>query len=167
MASLIGDYAGTALLVWSLRLISFAYALFCILVSPWRKRKLSDPMGPGVWDPKQSWVTTMTALGALLVTVLSARPELPFKPEIPATDGQIKAEFSVSVFFLVRLFSSPRYSMWRGVKKVGRYPCHQYQGYVWSFLLTCLVTLWGAAGRTTPHAATTVCIVRCKRLAEC
>ena len=117
----------TGMLLWG----SLAYALVVlVLIFPWRTRRLCDRMGPAVWDPKQSWASTVTAIGAVLATVLSARPELPFKtdivelgtvgallgtllstwPELPFKPkvGKIKTEFlGLSIFFGALILIAP------------------------------------------------------------
>jgi uncharacterized membrane protein len=149
----------TAMLVWG----ALAYALVVlILIFPWRTHRLCDRMGPGVWDPKQSWASTVTAIGALLATVLSARPELPFKsvkPETVAAVEKLKEEIAgirteflgMSIFFGALILIAPLiYNATRTKKKVDTKAGgkeDQYQGYVWSFMLTSLLTLWGADGQ--------------------
>lgn len=137
----------TAMLVWG----ALAYALVVlILIFPWRTRQLCDRMGPEVWDPKQSWASTVTAIGALLGTVLSAR-DLPIKTE----GGTIKTEFlGMSIFFGALILIAPLiYNATRTKKKVDDKAGEpgekkdQYQGYVWSFMLSSLITLWGAVGQ--------------------
>jgi hypothetical protein len=156
----------TVMLVWG----ALAYALVVlILIFPWGTRQLCDRMGPEVWDPKKSWASTVTAIGALLATVLSARPELKFKPEIVAAikhtakDNDefasmiagIRTEFlGMSIFFGALILVAPLiYNATRTKKKVDDNEGEpgekkdQYQGYVWSFMLSSLITLWGAVGQ--------------------
>jgi hypothetical protein len=106
---------------------------------------LDRPMGPVDWDFGKSWASTLTTVGALLGTVLSAGV-------LPGDTQSLSkpAYAALNLFFgMLILIAGFVYTATRrpkettntsGVKQV------QYQGHVWSFLLASFVTLWAVLG---------------------
>ncbi len=125
---------------------TFLLAVVLIAGSYWRmsygKRKfpfsLKNRMGKPKWDFTTSWATTVTAVSAFLGTVLGA--------------GVIDAKpyTGLSLFFgILTLFAPFVYSVIAAYQSTdtaeGEGPA-QYQGFIGTFLITCLLTLWAACG---------------------
>lgn len=106
--------------------------------------ELGDRMGPANWDFTTSWASTLTAVGALLGSILAAGV-LPDE-----TQRLSNAAFAgLNLFFGLLIPVAPLvYNATRGPKDTdaatGKQP--QYQGYVWSFLLASAITLWAVLG---------------------
>ena len=104
--------------------------------------KLSDRMGPATWDFTDSWASTLTAVGALLGTILGAGvlPEETQRLSNAAFAG-LNLLFGVLIVLAAFVYNATR----QPTKKNGKEEV-QYQGYVWSFLLASAMTLWAVLG---------------------
>jgi hypothetical protein len=102
--------------------------------------QLTDCMvGKPKWDFSTSWATTLTAVSALLSTVLAA-----------GGLSHVESDTGLSLFFGMLVLIAPfAYNV------IARYQedsdpqsdqAIQVQGYVWVFLLTSLLTLWAVCG---------------------
>jgi hypothetical protein len=126
---------------------TFLLAVVLIAGSYWRmcygKQKftfrLKDRMGKPTWDFTTSWATTLTAVSAFLSTVLGAG-EL----------SEVKPYTGLSLFFGILILIAPFvYNVIAPYQKIdtseGEGPA-QSQGYIGTFLITCLLTLWATCG---------------------
>lgn len=107
-------------------------------------RELGGRLGPASWDFSKSWGSTLTAVGALLGTILSASV-------LPDTTSVPKATYAgLNLFFGALIVIGPfAYTATQGIKPVHRTRTvkePQFQGYVWSFLLATAITLWAVLG---------------------
>jgi hypothetical protein len=110
-----------------------------------QKHSLRKRLGPANWDFSKSWGSNVTVVGALLGTILAAG----VLPEETTTVS--KATYSgLNLFFGILVLIAPLiYVATEKAKSVHRGTTvkeAQYQGFVWSFLLASLVTLWAAIG---------------------
>ena len=115
---------------------------YAVLLVVWSSKKLAiteteflGPMkGVAKWDPKESWASNLTAAGTILVTVVSAKP-------IQETLKYPAEYFVLSVFFAALGIVAPFF--YNATCK------EQSQGYVWSFLIATIMTVWSASGQLT------------------
>ena len=107
-------------------------------------KKLGDRMGPPNWDFSKSWGSSFTVLGAVLGTIVAAKGVIPDQPKFltqPGGYAALNLAFGLIIVlapFLYRALSSP-------VPVGGAEP--QYEGYVWSFLVCTLLTVWAVLGQ--------------------
>lgn len=98
-------------------------------------------MGKQEWDFSGSWATSITTLGAFLGTVISA---------------QVSTEMNhvgLNLFFGLLALLAPilyratsQYALPDDHEEKLPPPSSEPQGYVWSFFLTSLITLWAVFG---------------------
>jgi hypothetical protein len=103
-------------------------------------------MGSPTWSFKDSWASNVTVASGALVTLLtfSSLPDQPFH--------FTKSGYAVLSFLFAALIGLAPilYNLLRkevDAKDATDKPVIQYQGYVASFLLACLLTLWGVGGQ--------------------
>ncbi len=116
---------------------TLAYALFLVARSSTELKVTANefcgPMkGQAKWDPKESWASNLTAAGTILVTVISAKP-------VQETLNIPVEYFALSVFFAALGIVAPFF--YNAMRK------DQSQGYLWSFMIATIMTVWGAAGQ--------------------
>jgi hypothetical protein len=132
-----------ALLVWA----SLAVASLVVTIR-WftlkAKPRLSAKLGEVNWSFTDSWATTLTALGALLGTILSTAGVLPKSTKLLSTSalGGLNLLFGLMVLVAPLLFSS--FARVRSKNTDDDEP--SYQGTVWAFLAACILTLWAVIG---------------------
>ncbi len=111
--------------------------------------------GPAKWDPKDSWASNLTAVGAILATVISAKS---IQDKITGNPSAIEI-FVLSVFFAALSITAPFFfnatrpaarNALQGKPPVTQ-PINQIQGSVLSFLVVSALTLWGGI-RSARHA---------------
>jgi len=128
---------------------AFVFALVLTILSVRSVPKLNwvGRMGAPKWDLKESWASTLTAVGAILATALSTPALLPKE-----SAGISKSEFSsLSLLFAtLTIIGAFTYNATRRAKvthsEVGVNQV-QYQGYVWSFTVATIMTLWAVSGQ--------------------
>jgi hypothetical protein len=106
---------------------------------------LGEPMGPADWDFGKSWASTLTTVGDLLGTVLSAGV-LPGDTQSLSKPAYAALNLFFGVLILIAGFV---YTATRRPKETTNQTAGkqvQYQGYVWSFLLASFVTMWAVLG---------------------
>lgn len=127
--------------------ISLAIA-FVLVLTRWATLTdgpgLSASLGEVNWSFNDSWATTLTALGALLGTILSTTGVLPASPRPLSTAalGGLNLLFGLLVLLAPLLFSS--FARARGSKEGDEGP--SYEGTVWAFLVSCVLTIWAVLG---------------------
>ena len=93
----------------------------------------NSPMGKTKWNFTTSWATTLTTIGALLATVVSALKTSQFT--------------GPCLFFGLLVLVAPLAYLIPGRQEAGSADeSPSLQGYVLSFLIACLLTLWGVFG---------------------
>lgn len=103
--------------------------------------RLSDGMGNPSWDFTNSWATTLTAVEVVLGTVLSA---------VALTDP--KRPTGLNLFFGILVVLAPFLFTALSLRRVSSdgtgdpSAVPEYQGWVGTYLLACLLTLWGVCG---------------------
>jgi hypothetical protein len=135
-----------ALLAWG----SLGIAMIIIFISCVKLRRvlrLGDPLGPVNWSFTDSWATTLTAVGALLGTILSSTDALPEKTELLTKGGFA----GLSLFFgLLTLVAPLLFRAFARVPKIApREPKDPpyHQGIVGVFLAATAITLWAVIGQ--------------------
>ena len=138
------DWVFFAPMVGAVVLVVLAALSAGSLTSP----RLSERMGPVNYDFSKSWASSITVVGALLGTVLSAKGVVPtvtkFLPA--ATYSALNLAFGILVVlapFLYRSVSAPV------AVTTAQGPDTEYQGTVAGFLLATALTLWGVLGELT------------------
>jgi hypothetical protein len=130
-----------AVLVWGSLLVALM-----IVVARWstirQGRKLNDRLGAVNWSFTDSWATTLTALGALLGTILSTTGILPESTKLlsNAALGGLNLVFGLMVLVAPLVFSAFSHDT------ANNYDEPSYQGTVWSFLIACIITIWAVVG---------------------
>jgi hypothetical protein len=108
--------------------------------------RLNDSMGPANWDFSKSWASTLTVVGALLGTILSASNVVPAMTRyLPrGTYSALNLLFGIAVVlapFVYRAIGrSKRVLAPSATAEV------QYEGTVLGFFLAVSLTLWGVLG---------------------
>ncbi len=103
-------------------------------------------MGPASWDFSKSWASSFAVLGAILGSFVAAKGVFPDKPNF-MTAG---AYAGLNLFFGVVVVAAPFF--YRATSQPAKVQAGQgaaelqYQGFVWSFLVACTITLWGVFG---------------------
>jgi hypothetical protein len=138
--SLLSSLDGGTLVLGSL-VLSVLLIAFCL---PRLDDKLSDPLGEVEWSFTESWASMLTAVGALLGTILATSGIIPEDAEpLPS-----KALTGMNLFFGALVVIAPLlFSAAQNVeapKANDQGP--RYRGAVWGFLLACLLTIWGVLG---------------------
>jgi len=110
------------------------------------RRRLKMRMGSPGWDFTKSWASNFTVVGAVLGTIVGATGVIPevtqFFPK--GSYAALNVFFGVLVVlapFVYLATQHPKRSHTRHGDMVD-----QPQGYVWSFLLATLITLWAVLG---------------------
>jgi hypothetical protein len=125
--------------------LAFALILTVISAATTPGIKLSGSMGPARWDPRESWASTLTALGAVLGIVLSASVLMP--KEAPATLARHLTALSVLFGVLTVVAPFVYNATRRRVSSAAGVGEPQHHGYVWSFLLASCTVLWAVSGQ--------------------
>ena len=133
-----------AALVWGSLALSFI-----LVAGRWltlySTHDLKDPLGMVEWSFTDSWASTLTAVGALLGTVLAISGIIPEDAEPLASN----ALTGLNLFFGALVVIAPL--VFSAVQRVVS-PPHandegpRYKGFVWGFLMACFFTLWGVLG---------------------
>lgn len=128
---------GTFLLACVLILINYLQMRFGKGSFPFH---LTDGMiGKPKWDFSTSWATTLTAVSALLSTVLAA-----------GGLTNVESDMGLSLFFgmlvLIAPFAYNVLSKYQENSDPKSEEAIEVQGYIWVFLLTSLLTLWAVCG---------------------
>ena len=107
---------------------------------PWDKTRvdLGAPMGKGSWDPNTSWASNFTLLGAVLGSIMVAGM-LPNTTKFFTTTTYS----ALYIFFGALILLAPFVYVTTRTHDPGSTDLH---GYVWSFLLSSLITLWAVLG---------------------
>lgn len=107
----------------------------------------ASAVGPVNFDFSKSFASTITALGALLTTVLAAKGTVTVaKPHLTASTYA-----ALSIFFGILVVVGP--FAYRALSKTSDVTNHngdediQYQGYAWGFLLSVTLTVWAVYGQ--------------------
>lgn len=105
---------------------------------------LTRRLGPVDWDFSKSWASNVTVIGALLGTILSAGvlPEVTTTPK--ATYAGLNLLFAVVIVVAPFLYRATQSVV--AVHQTTAETEPQYQGYVWSFLVSSALTLWAVVG---------------------
>jgi hypothetical protein len=109
---------------------------------------LGSRLGPPDWDFSASWASSITAIGAILGTILGASV-LPGDPRFLTGDAYtgLSLGFGILVVLAPFIFVATRTKS--GDADDGS-PI--YEGYVWAFLVASAVTLWAVFGELTTLA---------------
>ncbi|HLF48044.1 MAG TPA: hypothetical protein VJA45_01615 [Methylomirabilota bacterium] len=103
-----------------------------------------DSMGTPRWDPSKSWASTITVFGAVVGTVFTSSAVL-----LPKETTLLpKAQFSsLSLFFAALVVIAPL--VYNAIRRNTATSNTQirYEGWVWSFGLASVFTLWGIGGQ--------------------
>jgi hypothetical protein len=130
-------------LVWGSLGLSVILVALC-----WSKlrsdHKLADPLGEVEWSFTDSWASMLTAVGALLGTILATSGILPMNAEPLSSNALtgLNLFFGALVVIAPLIFSAVQ--MVQPPVKDDEGP--RYKGFVWGFLLACLLTIWGVLG---------------------
>lgn len=98
-------------------------------------------MGSAEWDFSSSWATTLTTVGAILGTILSA--------EVLAGDKSLTFVSLNLLFGVIVVVAGLVYSAFRTLELVDSETDEdekQIQGYVGFFVIACVLTLWAVVG---------------------
>ena len=110
--------------------------------------QLNDRMGGLKWDFQDSWASNFTVVGAVLVTVLTSASTVAPNQMLLITSSQYAA--TSLLFAVVVVVGAVSYSATCRPTKVDL-PTGgtdvQQQGWVWSFLVAALLTLWAVLGQ--------------------
>src|SRR5437867_3237308 len=108
---------------------------------------LWNRIGPANWDLSKSWASNVTVLGATLGTIIAAKGVVP-----DTTSHLSNASFAgLDVFFGVLVAIAPLFfNAFRTVKQ--RHNRHgdkeaQFVGFVGTFFIAAIITLWGCIGQ--------------------
>lgn len=129
------------LILWGSFAISFFFWITQVIRFPF---ELGRTMGAVKWDFQSSWASTLTAVGALLGTVISSSNTL-----LPANKQLLSGvEFvSLNLFFgMLLIFAAFFYNTTRSSKGVTAGKELQPHGKVVSFLISSGITLWAVLG---------------------
>ncbi len=135
--------------IYAILFASLAAALLLVSVR-WfigeypRKATLTGRIGPANWDFTKSWGSTLTAVGALLGTIIAASV-LPDKTVVPKTTyAGLNLFFGALIVIAPFIYTATQTAAPFHRTKTVKEP--QFQGYVWSFLLATALTLWAVLG---------------------
>lgn len=129
------------LILWGSFGISFFFGVAQV-IRFWSK--LGNTMGAVKWDFQSSWASTLTAIGALLGTIISSSSTL-----LPANKQLLSSvEFvSLNLFFgMLLIFAAFFYNTTRSAKELAAGKELQPHGKVGSFLASSGLTLWAVLG---------------------
>jgi hypothetical protein len=132
---------------WLLLGLSFLVAAWIVFVHCWlrmphRFKVVRRTMGPVGWDFSQSWGSNLTAVGAVIATVLAANV-LPNDTAYISSDGYTILSLSFGIMVVVAPFL---YVATQRATPVAGAAGPKLRGRVWAFLIACVVTLWGVLG---------------------
>jgi hypothetical protein len=128
-------------------LVALLPALLLALARWWKlpqdlkeKLKTVDELGTASWDFSQSWASTLTAVGALLGTLLSEE-FLPDKMQLLSASEYAALNFIFGVLIVIAPL------VFNGARKIaGESEAKQYVGSVRWFFFASTVTLWAVLG---------------------
>ncbi len=138
---------GTPRWIYYILFLPLALALALVLAR-WFSTKypcgLGGRLGPANWDFSKSWGSNLTVVGALLGTIIATSV-------LPDTTSAAKGTYAaLNLFFGALIVIAPfiytatqRAEPFHKTKTVKE---PQFQGYVWSFLLATVITLWAVLG---------------------
>lgn len=136
---------------------SLALAVFFIVVrliflqrTPATKFGFTSRLGPGGWKFSDSWASNLTAVGVLLGTVVAASV-LPENPHLLTKTqyGALNLYFGMLVVvaaFLYNALVAKKEVPGDATKKPIPPATYLTEGFVWSYLLASLLTLWAVWG---------------------
>jgi hypothetical protein len=105
---------------------------------------LDDALGEVEWSFTDSWAGTLTAVGALLGTILATSGIISQNAE-PLTSGALTG---LNLFFGALVVIAPL--VFSAAQRVESPQAAdegpRYKGFIWGFLLACFLTLWGVLG---------------------
>jgi hypothetical protein len=108
--------------------------------------KLNDSMGPANWDFSKSWASTLTIVGAVLGTILSASGVVPATTKY-LTHGSYAA---LNLLFGIVVVLAPFVyrALGRSTRVLATSPAAEvnYEGTVLGFFVAVFLTLWGVIG---------------------
>jgi hypothetical protein len=140
---------GTPWWIYAILFASLAVSLL-LVVARWlvgkypRAAGLKGRIGPANWDFTKSWGSNLTALGALLGTIIAAGV-LPDQTAVPKTTyAGLNLFFGALILIGPLVYTATQTSAAADPAKSPQEP--QLQGYVWSFLLASAITLWAMLG---------------------
>jgi uncharacterized membrane protein YecN with MAPEG domain len=125
------------LAIWFPLAAAVALVLWAVLTTADKKS-----FGPANWDYSQSWASTLTVVGALLGTVLSAGV-LPDELDLFTKAGYA----GLNIFFgMLVLFAPLVYAAFQKRLLPDKDGVPQYEGTVRAFAVASVATLWGVFG---------------------
>jgi hypothetical protein len=155
---------------WVLGFLAVAFGvvfLSYIFSYRWVGAKLYDRVGAGDWKVTESWASTLTALGGILGTILTAQvlpSETVTQKDTSGSFGVFKLMFAVLVVVATALYNTLRIQ--KKVVKPAEEPLRpgetpkveppaktetptvfEYQGFVVFFLVTSALVLWAVLGQ--------------------
>jgi hypothetical protein len=137
-----------------------AVATIVALIIGWILTRLRTPgirlrsrIGGATWSFKDSWSSTLTAVGAILGTVLAVGGLI--KDESAKSDFAVNnLFFGVVIIVAVLLYNATRSELpvskdMSGNEKTSQEPGGdtQYKGWVWALLVACWFILWATLGQ--------------------
>jgi hypothetical protein len=136
---------------WSLIVpLAMVLSLWIIIRSRPPEPHLNSRLGPVNWDITKSFSSSLTAVSAILGTVIASQSSIIPKPPQHAP---VPVYTSMNLFFAALVVVAPfLYSTVRKNVSVNPKPGvaePQYQGFVGMFLLSSVVTLWATTGALT------------------
>jgi hypothetical protein len=132
-----------AALVWGSLVLSAITVLGSWLTVP-SVPKPGDPLGEVDWSFTDSWASTLTAVGALLGTILATSGIIAQDAE-PLTSNALTGLnlfFGALVVIAPLVFSAAQ----KAEPPQAKDESPRYKGFIWSLLLACFLTIWGVLG---------------------
>jgi hypothetical protein len=131
-----------ALVLWGSLGVAFV-TVAARWLSLYGQHNLGDRLGVVDFSFADSWATTITAVGALLGTILGTTGILP--DDAAPLSNSAFAGLSL-VFAMVATFAPLVFSAFQSADRPGGAQAPTYRGYVITFLIACVLTLWAAVG---------------------
>jgi hypothetical protein len=130
--------------------IPFAAAFVLILIAVFAvvmPVSLASPLGTLDFDFSQSFASTLTAVGALLGTIISAGVLADETVNLSKEAfTALNLLFGVAIVAAAIVYSACQKAVWEDDPNDGDKQIRQLQGYVGPFLLACLITAWAVFG---------------------
>ena len=129
--------------VWLSALVAVVVVVApALIIKDWRER-LAKPLGAVGWSFTDSWASTLTEVGALLGVLVAAQL---VGPEVQPLSGTDLAGLSLLFGALAAVAPLVFNAISELAPDTPNAEGPLYRGYVWGFLLACIVTLWAVLG---------------------